>query len=504
MHAGSAHLWRHRGRRFAAGLNVCVSIVLATALAGMAVALANRFHARADWSARGYYTLSDKTQALIASLDDTVRVVSLFRRDQPLYEHIRNLLEVYADEARRTADGRVRVELIDPDRDLARTRELVESYGVRDENVIVFESAGRRCIVEADDLVDVGLDFDGLLTTGRARRRLLGYRGEQAFTSAIQSVSEAAHPIVYLLAGHGERDPEAYGDPGGYAAIVRAMRRDTMIVRPLLLAERGGVPDDASALIVAGPKTRLAVAEAALIDAYLNRGGRVLFLLDADSVSGLERLLEGWGVVLRRDIVVDPRRTLTGRDVFVTRFDDHPVTRRLQGSAVVFVTPRSVRPAEGFGAGAAESADRPRVATLAACGPDGWAEVNLDESPVRYDAGLDTPGPVSVAVAVERGGVSGVDLGLRPTRLVVIGDSGFVSNGALDGSVGGNRDFILGALNWLVDRETLVAIEPRPPFDLNLNMDRDRMRFAFIVLTLGVPALVGLAGCGVALSRRHP
>jgi hypothetical protein len=504
MNAGSAHLWRHRGRRITAGLNVCLSLVLATALAGMAIALANRFHVRADWSARGDYTLSGKTRAVLESLQDEVRVVSFFRRDQPLFEHVRNLLEVYAEEARRTAGGKVQVEFVDPDRDLARTRELVEAYGVRDENVIVFESAGRRRTVEAGALVDVAIDFEGLLTTGRARRRLVGYRGEQAFTSAIQSVTESAHPVIYLLSGHGERDPDAYGSPAGYAAIARAMRRDTMTVRPLLLAERGGVPDDASALVVAGPKTRLAVAEAALIEDYLNRSGRVLLLLDAGVASGLEGLLEKWGVVLRRDVVVDPHRTLTGRDVFVTQFGDHPATRSLQGSAVVFVTPRSVRPAEGYGPGAAESADRPRVTPLAACGPDGWAEVNLDQSPVRYDAGLDGQGPVGVAVAVERGGVSGVDLGIRPTRLVVIGDSGFVSNGALDGNVGGNRDFFLGVLNWLVDREALAAIEPRPPYDLNLNMDRDRMRLAFIVLALGVPALVGLAGCGVALRRRRP
>ena len=501
---GRLHLWRHRGRRFAAGVNVCLSVGLAAALAAMVVVLAHRYYARADWSLTGYCTLSDKTRGLLASLDEDVRIVAFLRREQSLYEHVRNLLEAYEYDAGRLNPRRLKVDIVDPDRELARTRELVSVYDVQDGNVIVIEAAGRRQYVEAGDLLDLEMDFDDLLATGRATRRLVGYRGEQAISSAIQSVTQAAHPIVYVLTGHGERDIEDYGGPAGFAAIVRALRRDNMTVRPLLLAEAGAVPEDASALIVAGPGGRLALAEEGLIEAYLQRSGRLLALHDAGVVSGLEPLLAKWGVVLRRDVVVDPRRTLTGRDVYVTQFGDHPVTQRLRGSAAVFMMPRSVTPAPEFGVGAPESADRPRVTVLAACSRDGWAETDLDESPARYDAGADSRGPVGVAVAVEKGGVSGVDLEIKPTRLVVIGDSDFVSNGALDGSVGGNQDLFLSAMNWLVERDALMAIAPKPPHVLSLGMNRDRVRAAFAILVLVGPVLVAIAGLAVWVRRRRP
>ena len=92
---------------------------------------------------------------------------------------------------------------------------------------------------------------------------------------------------------------------------------------------------------------------------------------------------------------------------------------------------------------------------------DGWAELNLTQTPARFDADTDRPAPVSVAVAVERGGASAIEMELRPTRMVVVGDSDFVSNGALQGGVGGNTDFLLNAVNWLVEREALMAISAK-------------------------------------------
>ena len=45
-------------------------------------------------------------------------------------------------------------------------------------------------------------------------------------------------------------------EQAGYSGIARIMRRDNMDVRPLLLAEHGGVPEDCAAIVIAGPDRR--------------------------------------------------------------------------------------------------------------------------------------------------------------------------------------------------------------------------------------------------------
>ena len=62
-------------------------------------------------------------------------------------------------------------------------------------------------------------------------------------------------------------------------------------------------------------------------------------------------------------------------------------------------------------------------------------------------------GPVTVAVAAERGGGTAADLGFRATRIVVIGDGLFASNGRLGRRYSANRDFTLNAVNWLTEIE---------------------------------------------------
>jgi hypothetical protein len=184
--------------------------------------------------------------------------------------------------------------------------------------------------------------------------------------------------------------------------------------------------------------------------------------------------------------------TLTGRELVVTEYGKHPIAKALSRVTTMFYMPRSILPtAEAEGS----TEDRPRVTALAGSTREGWGESDLSQSPPRFDAGVDRPGPVPVAVAVERGPVEGMDVQLRPTRMVIVGDSDFVSNGALAGGMGGNKDFFLSALNWLLEREELMAVAPKVPGELRLDMDPGRMRAAFLLIVAvpaGLAAVLGL------------
>ena len=104
------------------------------------------------------------------------------------------------------ASRRIRVERVDPDRDLARTEELMRRYEVTEANVIVFDAGGRRKYVRASELTEY--DYTPI-QAGQAPERA-NFKGEQAFSSAIYSITHARKPLVYFLQGHGERDIKSF------------------------------------------------------------------------------------------------------------------------------------------------------------------------------------------------------------------------------------------------------------------------------------------------------
>ena len=476
-------------RKFAISVNTLVSLGLAALLVLMINYLSYRHHIRLDWSRSRYYSLSDKTLGLLSGLTNRIDAIVFFQPGHEVYEDIRNLLQEYE-----YAAPMLRVEWVDPDRDLARTEELMRKYQVDQANVVVFDAAGRNKYVTARDLAEY--DYTPV-QFGQPPERIL-FKGEQAFSSAIQSITEARRPAVYFLQGHGERDVDSFNRAAGYSSLSQEIKRDNVEVRKLTLGEAQAIPADCDALVIAGPEKRISEQELNLIRDYLRQKGRLLVMLDAMTQTGLEPLMEEWGVRLADDVVVDATRTLSGRELFITRYEPHPITGKLKNETSILYLPRSVEPvlsAEEAGG----APDKSRVMPLAASSEAGWAESDLTQNPMKFDAGADRPGPVTVAVAAERGPVPGIDVQIRPTRVVVFGDSDFASNAAL---TGGNTDFFLSVLNWLLERSDLMAIAPKPVEQNRLTLTEVQLRMLHWLAVVVLPLLVAMVGVGVWLRRR--
>lgn len=493
-------VWRARGVRMATGLNVIVSVVLAVCVLLMVNYLSFRYHTRWDFGWDSYYRLSDRTLKLIESLDGEIKLLVFFRKGDALFSDVRRLVKEYEYAADRNPDLTLGIQFVDPERDVVQTRELAEEYGLTESSVVVFECEGRRKFVRAEDIVDQQIQMVG---EGRAVRKIVAFRGEVTFSSAIQNVTQATQPKVYVLTGHGERAIGEYGNTsGGYSRLAGMMTRDNMVVRSLFLAETGGVPDDCSALVVAGAQRRISEAEIAMIAKYLENGGRVMLLLDGAVDVGLDPLAERWGVKIGRNIVCGMTLKDAPGSLVVRHYGRHPITENLRGMGIVLYRPCSVE-MNDTARSAPDAPDKPRVTPLAVNGEEDWVDMNTEEMPPRFDKEVDRLGRASVAVAVERGAVKGIEAELKPTKLVVIGDAEFVSNLALTKGMGGNRDFFMCALNWLIEREALMAIAPKPPDELRLDMDRGQVQRAFLILVLGPAGVAAALGVLVWLSRRR-
>ncbi len=473
----------HRLRRGLLGTNLLVLILLALAIFAMVNYLSVRYPLRFHWNREPFAQLSAKSLRLLEPVAEDIRIVALLRPSHEAYPGTVALLQDYA-----AGSPNVSVELVDPDRSLARAEQLVQQYRLPSGESIVFDIGGRHRAISASNLVEQA-HAD---STGRSPRL---FQGEKLFTGAIYSLTQATRPAVYFVQGHGERSPHDFDRRRGYSSLASRLRDENLDVELLNLGETRAVPNPCALMVIAGPSRKFAPFETALIRDYLDRKGRLLLLLDSRVETGLEPLLQDWGIQLGDDVVVDETRTLTGRELYITAYPEHPITAPLQGLASILFLPRSVR-SRPLAAGG----DKPSVAELATCSLQGWAEFDPDETSPHFDPQVDIPGPVPIAAAVERGPVPGVHVQIRPTRLVVIGDSSFVSNGGL---MGANADLFLNSVNWLLDREEMLALAPKTLDDHHLVMTAVQLRRLFWIVVAGLPAFVAALGFWASWRRRH-
>ena len=104
----------------------------------------------------------------------------------------------------------------------------------------------------------------------------------------------------------------------------------------------------------------------------------------------------------------------------------------------------------------------------------------------------DREGVQCLGAAVERDGANG-----QLSKLIVVGDSNFISNGFLRG---GNSDFFMGAMDWLVDRE--VTLPARPMNEVKLNLSRKELFNLLWINMAGIPSVALIFGVFIWYRRR--
>jgi ABC-type uncharacterized transport system involved in gliding motility auxiliary subunit len=481
--------------------------ILVAALVGMANWLGARHYARFDWTTTRLYSLSEKSLNLVGALDQDLRIVVFMVPGGPVYDQVHELLARY-----QAASDRISVEYIDPDKEPLKTTQLAEQFGVAMADTVVFIAGDRTKYVTAEQMVDY--DYSGMQFGQQPTIR--AFKGEEQFTSAILSLVAPEVPKVYFVTGHGEASLEAPAGAGAdrsLSILADALRRDNMETASLSLLS-GEVPEDANVIVIAGPTRAYTEAEVDALGAYLDRGGRLLVALDPliepDGTmrpTRLEDFLAERGVTVSDDLVVDPSHKLPFFDlsaVYLTDFANHPVTRGLDGIAVLFTVTRSL------------GVDSDEATAVVETSADGWGERDLGMllrgEPVVYDDGVDTPGPAAVAVVAEGEAAVGAepvhdDAGPtaadtdRRYRLVVLGDSDFLTD--VDIANAGNQILAVNAVSWLAARELTMGIPPRDVEQLALFVGRDQMRIIMLVALLVMPGAAVAAGLLVWRRRRR-
>jgi len=428
-----------RKTRLSLSFHHWVFVALLLVLAGLLLAVSRTYHANWDISLNARNSLSTGSSEFLKKLSGPVSITAYASPKSEVAKPIRDFLTPY-----QRAKPDIKLSFVDPSEQpqLARaagiqmTGELVVEYGKRSEH----------------------------LTT----------LNESSLTNLLMRLARDKERLVMYLDGHGERklDGQANFDLGEFGAqlVKRGFK-----VAPLKLTLAQDVPGNAAMLVIAGPRVDLLPAEVDKLKNYLKRGGNLLWLIDQEPLHGLQPIAEQLGLVLTPGTVIDPEAQQMNASATMAigaAYARHALIGNLD-LMTVFPFARQIGVAENHGDW--------RASNLVEVAQRGWIERDALDKPVAFDKNKDTPGPVNIAVALER------SVDNKTQRVVVIGSGGFLANQFLGN--GGNQDLGINTINWLAGDDTLITIQPRATRDANLNLSRT----ATTVIAVGFLVVLPLA-----------
>jgi ABC-type uncharacterized transport system involved in gliding motility auxiliary subunit len=442
---------------------------------------------RYDLTQNHRYALSPESKAYLQEMKDPVNIVvtipdnSPRQEEQILYRYVAQLLGEYAYQSRRNGEFLISVRFVDIYKDLAEADALSREYGLDQVNAILVFSENRKRLVRADELVS----FED--------RKAVAFKGESALTAAIMEVSQEKSPKLYFLTGHREVAPDDTSPQGGLSQIARELQLRNFTLEKLDLTAVSSVPDDTAILLIADPKGPLLPSEIDKIRSYLfDRAGRVILWTRPGVDTGMNSLLREWGLILPDQLVIEPDpayRESVGT-VLIRNFGEHPITDSLiqNQTFVVSGLNRPVIPGNPLPAD-----ERLHFVPLFATSQASWGEASYQQGtdPV-FNPGADIGGPVPIAVATERRASSQLGIKVQGGRLVVFGSPDLFTNQRISSL--GNVSILFNSVNWMLDRDRMLVIPPRPVATYQLSLSQNQLKkIGFMYLI--VPG--SLAFCGL-------
>ncbi len=454
-----------------------------------------KHYKRWNFSSSNRFTLSPQTKDILKKLDKDITVYVCFSPGLITYDWVKLLLEQYTN-----CSSHLHVKYINVVRDVDKAKLIFERYKIRPQNVVIFTLGNKHKIVYERDLVD--MDYSPVMRGGVPVPS--AFNGEMLFTSAIAELSSGIKPTVIFLTGHGERSIDDMQAGIGIKQVAQILEKQGYVVKKAI--GLNWKPEKHSVLVICRPKTDFLPQEMKKIDEFLHEGGRLLFLADPDLPASLRQWFkESYSVLIGDNVVVDPLlNVLSPVNLLVNYYGLHPITKPFIGTALLLTMACSVDPIENDIGNSKQETDQKnnqknaktsffKFSKLLFSSAKSWAESDWREGKYSYDKGKDLEGPVCLAVAGENNSAG--------SRIVVIGDSDFVTNVAVDNL--NNRDFFLATINWLLELNNRINIGPKPIKTIKLNIAYARLRMLFLFTVVFLPLGIMILGLIVVILRRR-
>lgn len=443
-----------------------IFLVLLLGIVGILAWLSTRYSLEADWTASGRNTLSEASTSLLAQLDKPVTITSYAREDETIRRAVHDLVSRYQ---RHKSD--IVFRFINPDLEPEKVRQL----GIKVNGELVIEYQGQQ--------------------------ENLNNLSEMGITNTLQRLARSGERWLVFLDGHGER--KAHGKANhDLASWVNQLQSKGFRALAHNLAENHRLPDNTRVLVIASPQVNLLPGEVEIIKKFISDGGNLLWLTDPGDQHGLLPLAELLGIRFHPGMIVDPTTQALGlndpRFALVANYPSHPVNRNME-TLTLFpqAVGLSVTPPAGW-----NSQDILRTEVRS------WSETGELSGSIRYDAGVDIQGPLTVGIAMSRDRANDSDEATDSNnsaqltgqqRIVVVGDGDFLSNAYLGN--GGNQIMGMNIINWLAQDDSFIDIPLKMTVDRQLQLSplaQGIIGFGFLLV---IPLL--LAGSGFIIWWRR-
>jgi len=443
-----------------------VFIALLTACTLFAGWLSNKHNVRSDWTAGKRHSLSQETIQLLQQLSSPVKLRSYQTTDPALNQAINEILQRYKNNK-----DDFEFAIINPE--------------------IFIEQA------KADGIQQYGqtvIEYQGKLEK-------ISNLNEESLSNALLRLQRNQKPNLLFVSNHGERDILDSSSAGyslltnqlsgkGFNSLQINLLKDTL---PLASTEK-------NVLILGSAQHPFIPSEQQKILDYLDAGGNLLWLQDPRKDMPMQKIQSALNIVFINGTIVDNNPEVSrmlqldhAAIIPVLEYKLHPITQKMQ-NFTLFTVATGIKGADAD----ADTSNPWILSDLLISSNNSWSETENIASDFSFTPGSDTPGPLSIGIAQQRQ-IKNQD-SLIAQRVVVIGDTDFVTNGNL--GKGANLDFIIKTITWLAEDDQFISITPKTAPDLTLSLSATYTSIIGIFFLIGLPVILFSSGAYIWFNRR--
>ncbi len=457
------------GRQAKYGSN---ALILTIAFLGILVVinfLAYKNTKRWDLTEDKSNTLAKETVDVLKSLPENVVAKAFYTTNSAVAsskESAKSLLDQYVYDG----GGKFQYEFIDPNKDPVAAQQAGIST---DGTIVLYMGASKQPVTSVS---------------------------ESDVTGAMVRLMNPGTHVVYFLTGHGEY-PITGGGEQSYTQLATDLGAKNYKVSTLNLLAVLQIPQDASVIVIDGPKKPLSDAEVGLLDTYIKNGGSVIVMEDPPidtqfgaSPDPLENdLAQNYGIVLGDNVVVDVYGYQAFQNPYFAvgyQYATHAITSKMNTMGTGFQNARSVSADNAVGTDYAKT-------VLINTVDQSWGETDMasiKDNTVKFDNGVDLAGPVPLAVAASGN--------TNNARLVVFGDSDFATNTYY--GFYGNGEMMMNSIDWAAKEDNLISLTSKTSVARTLVQPKTYTMGMILLGSLVVlPGIVLVAGVGTYVARRR-
>lgn len=465
---------RFKDRKVIYGTGSVVAVLLVAGILIVASLLADWHQVRWDLTRGQTQSLSTVTKALLQQVDKPLTMAAFLPEGAGDRETVKDLLQRYV-----YTNPKISFQFIDPEREPIKAKEA----GYRFPGNILLAYNGKRQMADRPD--------------------------EDMITNALRKIMKPSRKKIYFLTGHGERDLTS-AEPNGLQTANRALENEGYEVATLNLLTQNQVPQDAAVVIVASPTKPLMTSEADSLKAYLDKGGRLLVMLEPFQDGGLKGLLAGYGIGLDDGMILDVNQISQSLRVspvmpLAMGYGPTRITRDFKNTVTMFPMSRPLtmhKEAKGVNL-------LPLVNTM----PTSYVKAGkewLKTGKGNFDPKTDKKGPFTLgalveikleeakpekepAAALKKPGEE------NKTFLAVYGNVDFIDNAYFN--LFANGDLFLNTVNYLAAEEQQITVREARKAQF-LMLSGNQLRILFIVSLVFAPLVLLVAGIWAYRTRR--